>query len=144
MPLVVTQARIAASPERVFAVLADFARYGDWNPLNLAMTGEARLGAPLALTVRNPLDGKSTALTARVSRLEPARALEWSGGVPLLFEGRHFFELSADGAATLLRHGEDMRGLLPALWGAKTIDTRFVPAYAAVNDALAKRVEALQ
>ena len=30
---------IPASPEQVWAVLADFARYGEWNPLNLEVDG---------------------------------------------------------------------------------------------------------
>nr|QQZ49034.1 SRPBCC family protein [Phenylobacterium glaciei] len=35
---------IAASPEAVWAVLADFARYRQWNPLNLEAHGDAVLG----------------------------------------------------------------------------------------------------
>jgi hypothetical protein len=45
-------ADIEAPIERVHAIMLDFARYGEWNPFVVAITGEARVGAVLTLDVR--------------------------------------------------------------------------------------------
>ena len=44
---------VPASPEQVWAVLADFARYGEWNPLNLEVDGEAKVGTRARMVFRN-------------------------------------------------------------------------------------------
>ena len=41
MPIVRTRALIPAPPQAVWAVLADFDRYEDWNPLNIRARGPA-------------------------------------------------------------------------------------------------------
>ena len=73
----------------------------------------------------------------------PGRLLEWTGHVPLLFRGRHFFVLAPRDGGSHLLHGEDQSGLIPLTFSARTLAERVVPAYAAVNGALAERVAAL-
>jgi hypothetical protein len=144
MPLIRTEARIAAPPEAVWDVLADFARYAEWNPLNLEARGEARLGARIPMVFRNL--ARSTGVirqTVTLVACERGRSLAWAGAIPLLFRGRHHFELEPDGPGTHLRHGEDLHGLIPATFSAAQIARDFVPAYEAVNRALAERVAAL-
>lgn len=53
MHKIATEAVIPASPDEVWAVLADFSRYAEWNPLNLQARGEARLGARVPMVFRN-------------------------------------------------------------------------------------------
>ncbi|MDP3853238.1 SRPBCC domain-containing protein [Phenylobacterium sp.] len=137
-----TEALIPASPEQVWAVLADFARYSEWNPLNLEARGEARLGARVAMVFRNLAGAPGGVIrqTVRIVAAEPGRELAWAGNVPLIFKGRHSFLLTLEHAATRLVHTEVLSGLLPATWSAERIARDFTPAYEAVNTALAARV----
>ncbi|WP_309645898.1 SRPBCC domain-containing protein [Phenylobacterium sp.] len=140
-----TEAWIPARPEQVWAVLADFARYPDWNPLNLEAVGEAKVGARVAMVFRN-LPGKPGSLirqTVRIVAVEPARELAWAGNVPLIFKGRHGFLLTPEGSGTRVVHTESLSGLLPATWSAVRVARDFVPAYEAVNTALAARIAGL-
>lgn len=138
-----TEAYIPAPPMRVWEVLADFDAYAEWNPLNIRAAGHAALGARIPMTIRNPARaGATTRMEMTVTRCEPGHALEWTGRIPVLFTGRHFFLLAAEGEGTRLDHGEDLSGLLPLTFGRRTIAHAFGPAYEAVNAALADRVAA--
>ncbi|NUS43841.1 MAG: SRPBCC domain-containing protein [Mycobacteriaceae bacterium] len=136
-----TEVRIAAPPQRVWAVLTDFGTYGQWNPFFVAVTGVAEPGA--ALSLRTKLFERSTprnfAVTVRVA--DPARKLEWGGGlgIPRLMDGVHGFELTADGGGTAVRHYERLTGLLvpPAGRLVSTLEKR----YLTLNDALRRRAE---
>jgi hypothetical protein len=134
---------IPASPERVWDVLADFDRYGEWNPLNIWAGGEARAGArvPMRFVDAGGGKGKVIAQTVTVTASDPPRRLEWVGRVPLLFRGRHFFELSPERGGTRLIHGEDLSGLIPVLFSASRIE-RQKGSYEAMNRALERRVAA--
>ncbi|WP_269716805.1 SRPBCC domain-containing protein [Caulobacter sp. NIBR2454] len=145
MALIRTECFIPASPDRVWAVLADFERYAEWNPLNVEARGQARLGAKIFTRFRN-LAGdatKTVGQTVRIVACEPGRELAWAGNVPLLFTGRHGFLLTAEGQGTRVVQTEALSGLLPLLWGEARIARDFVPAYAEVDKALDARVAAL-
>lgn len=140
-----TEAVIPASPDRVYAVLADFARYSEWNPLNLEARGEARVGARVAMVFRD-LPGKPGAVirqTVRIVAAEPGRELAWAGHVPIMFKGRHGFLLTPEGEGARLVHTEVLSGLLPSTWSDARIARDFVPAYEEVNAALAARIASL-
>ena len=136
-----TEHRIAASPDEIWAVLADFPHYADWNPLNIWADGEARLGSRVRMRFVDAGGGKGKVIaqTVIVTACEPGSYLEWTGRVPLLFTGRHFFELVEEDGHTLVRHGEDLSGLMPALFSDERIG-RQKAAYEAMNLALEKRV----
>ena len=140
-----TEAVIPASPDQVWAVLADFSRYGEWNPLNLEARGQARLGAKVPMVFRNLASGGEAVVrqTVRIVAAEPGRELAWSGHVPLIFAGRHGFLLTPQAGGTHVLHTELLGGLLPATWSKAKIARDFTPAYAAVNVALAARVASL-
>jgi len=139
-----TEALLPFEPDRVWAVLADFDSYARWNPLNVRAAGRAALGARIPMTFVNPArPGTTVSQTVRITACEPGRRLEWVGHIPLLFRGRHFFELTPEAGGTRLRHGEDQSGLVPLTFSAAVIADRFVPAYEALNRALGRRLEAL-
>jgi hypothetical protein len=139
-----TEAMIPASPDTVWAVLADFGRYAEWNPLNIRASGEARLGAKVRMTFLNlAKPGSTVDQTVTVAACDPGRALAWSGYVPLIFKGRHHFTLSPADGGTRLEHGEDLAGLLPMTFSKAQIADDFIPAYEALNAALARRVAQL-
>lgn len=135
-----TEAIIPAMPDAVWAVLADFERYGEWNPLNLEAYGAAQVGAKVKMVFRN-LAGKGVIRqTTRIVAAEPGRELAWSGHVPLIFAGRHGFLLTPHAGGTHVLHTEVLGGLLPAAWSKAKIARDFTPAYEAVNVALAQRL----
>ena len=131
---------IASPPHCVWAVLVDFQRYAEWNPLNIRAEGEPRLGARVKMRFVDAGGGKGKVIaqTVTVTEFEPNRRLEWQGRIPLLFTGRHIFELEERGGGTELRHGEDMSGLVPMTFSAERI-ARQAMAYERFNEALAKR-----
>lgn len=136
-----TQAQIDARPDAVWAVLADFDGYAQWNPLNIRARGQAQLGLKVPMTFLSlPSLTKIIDQTVTVTTCEPGRALAWSGTVPLLFKGRHHFTLTPVGDGTLLEHGEDLDGLIAMGFSKAVVAEHFVPAYGAVNVALAARL----
>ncbi len=129
------------SPERVWAVLTDFRSYALWNPLNVWADGEARPGARVAMRFVDAGGGKGKVIaqTVTITAVEPDRRLEWVGHIPLLFTGRHFFELAPRDGGTELLHGEDLSGLVPMTFSAARIQRQHA-AYEAMNEALEERV----
>lgn len=142
MPKIRTEILLDAPPDRVWALLADFDRYAEWNPLNIRAAGRAEPGAKIRMTFLNLAQpgGATIDQTVTLTTCEPGRALAWSGRIPLLFNGRHHFTLTAEGGGTRLAHGEDLGGLIAATFSAERIARDFVPAYEAVNRALAARL----
>ncbi len=125
----------------VWDILSDFDRYSEWNPLNIEATGRSALGARIPMTFLNPaLPGRTISQTVTITTFEPGRALAWSGSIPLLFKGRHHFEIRPEGQGVRLLHGEDLEGLIPLFLTRARLERDFVPHYQAVNQALARRL----
>jgi hypothetical protein len=138
-----TEIDIAASAERVWAVLTDFAAYPSWNPFIVALEGTLALGAPLVARMRPPGSARTMSFKPRVTALEPGKRFAWTGSLPIpgLFGGEHGFELIAlpSGQVKLL-HGERFRGLLVPL-ARKTLDGGTRAGFEAMNAALKARAE---
>ena len=136
-----TECLIGRPPEEVWAVLVDFGGYAEWNPLNVWASGEARHGERVQMRFVDAGGGKGKVVsqTVTVTACERPRRLEWTGRIPLLFTGRHFFELSPDDRGTRLTHGEDLSGLVPLLFSTERLE-RQRAAYEALNHALMERL----
>ena len=137
-----TRHRIDFPPALVWAVLTDFSAYSEWNPLNVSADGDARRDARVAMRFVDAGGGKGKVIaqTVTITDCVPERRLEWVGRIPLLFTGRHFFELSPSGGSTDLVHGEDLSGLIPMTFSERRIE-RQKAGYEAMNAALAERVD---
>jgi uncharacterized protein YndB with AHSA1/START domain len=59
-----TTIEIAATPENVWAVLADLASYPKWHPMYQAVTGQLAAGSMLTITSTLPTSGRT--ITAKV------------------------------------------------------------------------------
>ena len=136
-----TRHSIPFPPANVWAVLADFGSYAQWNPLNVWAEGEAKLGARVRMRFVDAGGGKGKiiAQTVTITASEPERRLAWVGRIPLLFTGHHFFELTPSDDGTELLHGEDLSGLVPLTFSAARL-ARQKAAYEAMNLALERRV----
>ncbi|HEX4739196.1 MAG TPA: hypothetical protein VH331_16720 [Allosphingosinicella sp.] len=111
------------------------------NPLNVWAEGAAQPGARVKMRFVDAGGGrgKLIAQTVTIAECVPGERLAWVGHIPLIFTGRHFFELRAEGNGTALTHGEELSGFYPATFSAARL-ARQREAYEAVNRALARRV----
>lgn len=134
-----TEAILPASPERVWAVLADFSGYSAWDPLNTSAAGLGRMGERVRMTIANPLNPRRP-LRMTVMRFKPECLLAWVGGIPFAFRGEHVFRLDPVPEGTRLLHTETITGLITHRITDRAVTEKFVPAYAAANRALATRV----
>lgn len=136
-----TEVLIEASPEAVWAVLTDFASYGDWNPFLVDAAGVPAQGERLSVTLAPP-GGRRIRIKPVLTEVANARVLEWWGhlGVRGIFDGRHRFELHPAGAGTRLVQGEIFTGALVPLM-ARSLDRGTAAGFALMNSALKARVE---
>jgi hypothetical protein len=133
---------VAAPPDAVWAVLTDFAAYGEWNPFVVAIEGEPRVGERLRVRLQPP-GARALTIRPRLLEVTPDRALRWLGhlGVRGLFDGEHSFELVPNGAGTHFVHRERFTGaLVPVVWSRVGPPTR--EGFRAMNEALRERAEA--
>jgi hypothetical protein len=119
MKLISTSIAITASPARVWDVLTRFHEYHEWNPFMRSVSGLPAVGATLDVIIR-PSEGKELSFHPKISVVRPNQELRWKGRflVPGLFDGEHFFFLSATDEGTLLQHGEQFSGVLVQLLGS--------------------------
>jgi hypothetical protein len=138
---ILTEIAIDAPPERVWAVLTDFAAYPDWNPFLRSISGELVAGARIDVRM-TPGAGRAYRFRPRLQAVVAGRELRWLGraGVRGLFDGEHAFTLvPLAGGRTLLRQHERFSGLLVPLVGGMLARTR--RAFDAMNLALKERAE---
>jgi hypothetical protein len=136
-----TEVLIEAAPEAVWAVLTDFARYGDWNPFLVAAAGVAEQGERLTVTLAPP-GGRRITMKPVLTEVANTQVLEWWGhlGVRGIFDGRHRFELHPENGATRLVQSETFTGALVPLM-ARSLDRGTAAGFALMNTALKARVE---
>ncbi len=139
---IATAIEISASPERVWSVLLDFARYPEWNPFVRSIEGFPMEASALKVTIYPP-NGKAMTFRPIVLRHRVGREFRWKGKLlfPGLFDGNHYFELTpgTDGS-TLFTHGENFNGLLVPLFRA-ALDGGTKAGFEAMNLALKQRIE---
>lgn len=133
-----TERVVPAPPDAVWAVLADTARYPEWNPVLVEAPGSLTEGTSIAYQLREP-SGRQYELKARVARVEVGVALDQKGGIPGVLTFHHQYRLEAVVGGTRVTQHEDYRGLGVWFWDHGWVE----PAYASVNEALAARVAAL-
>ena len=111
----VTASTIAASPERVWAVLADSEAYSQWNPEIIGIRGQFATGARIVAQVRLG-DGAVRSVPQRVVEFEPPHRMTWRGGLPFgLFVGRRTFTVTPSANGAEFRMHLQMSGPLSAL-----------------------------
>jgi len=132
---------IEASSTRVWNVLTATGQYGEWNPFIRRFAGSLTVGAPIEVELQ--LAGrKSHQVRPRIVDLKPGRSFEWFGHsvVAGLFVAPHRFVVEPIGPGrSRLTQSETVSGVLVPVF--RSMLTGPTPeAFAAMNDALAKRV----
>lgn len=133
-----TSIDIDAPPARVWEVLLDFPKYGEWNPFIKAIKGEAKVGEVVNLEFFNGFK-----INPRLLTVDPETEFRWKGKLACggLFDGEHFFKLSPleGGAKTRFDHGEDMAGAFIPLLGSLLRETEV--NFKKMNDGIKARSE---
>lgn len=133
---------IDAPPAAVWAVLADTAAYGEWNPFIPRLEGDWRVGAKLSALVATPGGGRPRTFEQTVLAVQPGRELRWIVRVlvPGLLDGVHSFGLQPlPAGGTRFTQVERFRGLLVRLLGRQIDKTQL--GMEQMNGALKRRVE---
>jgi hypothetical protein len=140
-----SEVTIDATAEEVWAVLADFGSYDEWNPSFVSIDGRAEAGTKLDIVFSLKGD-RTMRMRPTVLVAEPGRELRWLGRlfVPGLFDGEHRFEIRADEPGRVrFVQGERFRGLLvPFLRSMIEVDT--LAMFDRVNAALSSRVATMK
>jgi len=138
-----TEIEIQASPERVWQVLADLARWTEWNPFIAPVVGKAKVGARVDISVPPGGGTNRRVLHCTVVKAEPNRELCWNYhvGPAALFRGEHSFTIEALGANRVRFVDQEVfDGLLVPLQ-AKDIDTNARRGFEVMDQALKARAE---
>lgn len=106
---------INASPDKVWSVLTDGARFPEWDSGIDRVEGRIAPGATIKLYVKvNP----GRAFPLKVTQFAPPRQMVFSGGMPLgLFNGVRTYTLEPSEGATRFHMREEYTGpLLGVIW----------------------------
>jgi hypothetical protein len=132
---------IDAPPERVWAVVTDFAAYPDWNPFIRRISGELREGARLEVRIEPPR-ARATTFKPIVRAVEANRELRWLGRllVPGIFDGEHSLRIEPlNGGRSRFVQSERFSGVLVGLVKGTLAKTE--AGFEQMNTALKARIE---
>jgi hypothetical protein len=107
---------IAASPDAVWSILVDGAKYPDWDSGVVRVDGRIAPGETIKV-VSSVSPGRT--FPVKVTSFDPDRSMTWSGGMPLgLFKGVRTFTLTRSAGGTTQFHmREEYSGpLVPMMW----------------------------
>ena len=135
------QIEIDAPPERVWAVVSDFAAYPEWNPFIRRIGGEPREGTRLEVRI-SPPGGRAMTFKPTLRAVEANRELRWLGRLlaPGIFDGEHSLRIEPlDGGRSRFVQSERFSGVLVALVKGTLAKTE--AGFEQMNAALKTRVE---
>jgi hypothetical protein len=139
-----SEIEIAASAERVWEILTDFASYPQWNPFIRGISGDLKVGERLEVRLEPP-DSRGITLRPTVLSAEPNRLMRWVGHllVPGLFDGEHSLATHplGENRVRFVQH-EAFKGVLVSLL-ARSLDKNTLRGFEEMNEALKERAEAL-
>ena len=138
-----TEIDIDATPGRVWSVLTDFPAHAQWNPFIRSIAGLPQRGQQLVVSIQ-PAGGRPMTFKPTVLAATAGEQLRWRGRflVPGLFDGEHYFEMTANGqGGTRFVHGEKFSGLLVSM-AKSALEGGTRAGFVAMNQALKTRAEA--
>ena len=140
-----TTIEIAATPENVWAVLADLASYPTWHPMYQAVTGQLAAGSTLTITSTHPKSGRTITAKVKVLTAEPDTELRWASKLLGRTISEREFRLSSTVDGTSLVQAGTYSGLGGGRGRAMTkVIGRIQDTYVAINEAIKQQAEARQ
>jgi hypothetical protein len=144
-----TSIEIAASPENVWAVLADLASYPQWHPVFRSVTGQLAPGSKLTIQTVVPATGHPMTVRVKVLTVEPGTELRWASKLLGITISKRRFLLSPSGGGTLLVQASTYRGLGGASKGFRggrivNVIGSIQGTFEAINEAIKEQAEARQ
>ena len=137
-----TEIQIKASPDKIWAVLTDFKKYPEWNPMIKSFEGKLAIGEKVTVRLQQP---GSSAMTFKptITLMIPNKTFRWQGHLLIsgLFDGEHIFEIEdkKNGTSTFI-HRENFKGILIPLF-KKMIEVNTKQGFELMNVELKKRCE---
>jgi hypothetical protein len=132
---------IDAPPERVWAVVTDFAAYPEWNPFIRSISGALHEGAKLEVRIEPP-GARAMTFKPTVRAVEASREVRWLGRLvlPSVFDGEHSLRVEPlDGGRSRFVQSERFTGLIVGLFKGTLAKTE--AGFELMNTALKARVE---
>lgn len=132
---------VAASPEKVWEVIADLERWGEWNPMHPEARGVIAIGG--SLEVAEVLEGEPGRLhQVVIPDWAPELQLIWANKRAFLSSSTRYFEIEKlSDNACVLANGEIFSGWRGEAW-ARDRRAAFKAGFEAVNEAIKARAEA--
>jgi hypothetical protein len=140
--LIETEIDIAATPERVWSTLTDFAAYPSWNPFIRSIEGNIQQGERLQVSIQ-PVGGRAMTFRPTVLVVIPNFELRWLGHFLIrgIFDGEHYFQLRSTGLDRVrFVQAEKFSGLLVGV-AKSDLDAKTRAGFVAMNQALKARAE---
>jgi hypothetical protein len=137
-----TEIRINATPAKVWAILTDFEKHPNWNPLIKFIKGDVAVGKKITVRIE-PHEMKGMTFSTKVRAFEKHKEFRWKGHLlfPGLFDGEHKFELIDNGdGTTTFKHGEKFNGIL-VLFFKKMIEKNTTHGFHLMNQKLKELAE---
>lgn len=134
---------IKAKPDRVWAILSDFAQYAAWNPFIVRASGAATQGSRISVVIRPP-GQKGMSFRPKLLLVEPDHCLIWRGSVGLrgVFDGTHMFKIEPlDDMCVRFSQSETFTGFLRPFVLSKAFEEAAVQGFQQMNEALKRRAE---
>jgi len=132
---------IQSTPDRVWEILTDLAKYPEWNPLLYRADGKVALGEKVTISAKTASNDRD--FDCSVVRVEPNHEFSWKFHVilPFLFRGEHIFTIEpVEDGRTRFIDREIFNGLLVPLQ-AKDLETNAKVGMIAMGEALKRRAE---
>lgn len=135
-----TEVEINASAKKVWGIISDFQKYGEWNPFITHVQGEPKEGSKITIDVRTPAGAHRT-YNPKITKAEQDKELRWVGKIPGVISGEHIFIITGQPGNNRVRfvNKEVFGGLLSSFFGSSIDDIR--ASFEQMNHALKKRAE---
>jgi hypothetical protein len=122
-----SEIEIQSSPEKVWELLTDTAKFPEWNPFLRRLSGRLAVGEKLVVYIQAS-GAMGMEFRPVVLKVEPNRELRWLGRLllPGVFDGEHIFQIEPLGEGRVCFHQREiLSGLLvPVLKTFLDRDTR--------------------
>ena len=118
-----SEIEIHSSPLTAWKILTDFPSFDKWNPVIVKITGEARLGERLEISLRTN-NGKIRTYRPVITKFEENHELRWKGSssIPGILNGERIFAFYRTGEDRIrLLHLELFSGLGAIIAGSRLI-----------------------